>query len=152
MKTFAKVALWTLAGMGTLVCGLAVLVYGPSFIQPLYLPKLKYRIPSGYRGWVRFEVGNSRCLPLPREGRTLVYVVDAKGYGCTSDAAADGWRTVKYEAFGSDGVSHDLPETGWGKGGFIWDEFYRMSGTQKMNVFFVGTEQEFHAASNSPID
>ncbi len=74
MKIFAKVALWTLAGTGTLVFVLAALVYGPPFIQPLFLPKLTYRIPRGYRGWVRFEVGNPRCSPLPREGRTLTGV------------------------------------------------------------------------------
>jgi len=152
MKTFAKVALWTLAGVGTLLFGLAALVYGPPFIQPLLFPKLTYRIPNGYQGWVRFEVSNPRCSPLPLEGRTLVYVVDDKGYGCTSDAAADGWRTVKYQYVGPDGVKHELPDTGWGKGGLVWDQFYRTSGTQKMNVFFVGTEQEFHDAAERPID
>jgi hypothetical protein len=152
MKTFAKVALWTLAGTGVLTLGLGTIVYGPPFIEPLFLPKLSYRIPGSYRGWVRFEVGNPRFPPLLREGRTLVYVVDLKGRGCTSDPAADGWRTVTYRSVGSDGTSHQLPNTEWGKGGLIWLESYQISGNQKMNVFYVGTEQESEVATKSRID
>jgi hypothetical protein len=152
MNTLARITVWGLAGISAIAFALAALIYGPSFIQPLYLPKLRYEIPDGYRGWVLFEMGNPHCLPLPHQGRFLIYVVDARGRGCTSDPAAVGWRTVKYDYVRIDGNRQNLPSTGWGKGGLIWDEGYRVSGTQKMNVFFVGTEQEFHVAATGPIE
>jgi hypothetical protein len=152
MKTLRRIALWTFCGIGVLVFGCASLIYGPSFIQPLYLPKLLYEIPDGYRGWVQYEVSNPHCPPLSRDGRFLVYAIDARGHGCTSDALPGGWRTNLYEYIGSDGRRQNLPETGWGKGGLIWDQMYREQGEQKSYVFFVGTEQQFHVAEAGPIE
>jgi hypothetical protein len=152
MRLIARVTLWTLASISALVFGLAALIFGPSFVQPLYLPKLIYDIPNGYRGWVRFEVSDPRCSHLPHQGRSLLFVVDPAGRGCTSDAAPAGWRSNKYYYVRPDGSNLNLPETGWGKGGLIWDPLYRISGTQKTYIFFVGTEQEFHAAEQGPIN
>ena len=64
MRAIKRVMLWTFAGIGVLIFGSICLVFGPSFIQPLYLPKLRYEIPDGYRGWVQFEVSNPACPPL----------------------------------------------------------------------------------------
>ncbi len=152
MRTLRRFVLWTATGIGVLILGLASLVYGPPLIQPLYLQKLRYEIPDGYRGWVQFEVGNPHCPPLTRDGRFLVYFVDPKGHGCTSDPIAEGWRTIRYEYVRPDGHRQTLAETGWGKGGLIWDEMYRSKGSQKSYVFFVGTEQQFHVAEDGPIE
>jgi len=152
MKTLRRVALWTFSGIGVLIFGCVSLIYGPPLIQPLYLSKLRYEIPDGYRGWVQYEVSNPHCPSLSRDGRFLVYVVDARGHGCTSDALPEGWRTNLYEYIRPDGHRQNLPETGWGKGGLIWDQMYREQGAQKSYVFFVGTEQQFHIAEASPIE
>ncbi len=151
MPTFRRVTFWTLCGIGLLILGYLGLLFGPSFIQPLYLPKLQYDIPNGYQGWVQFEVSNRDCGPLPRESRLLIYVVDAKGHGWTSDPIAEGWRTVHYKYLLPNGQRQNLAETGWGKGGLIWDEMYEIQGSRKTYVFFVGTEQQFQSAASSPI-
>ena len=151
MRALKRVMLWSFAGIVVLIFGYMCFVFGPPFIQPLYLPKLRYEIPDGYRGWVQFEVSNPACPPLGRDGRFLVYVVDAKGRGCTSSPIAEGWRTVRYQYVLTNGERHNLPDTGWGKGGMIWDEMYRYEGSKQTDVFFVGTEQEFKVAENLPI-
>ena len=142
---------WAFSGIVVLILGCVCFVLGPSFVQPLYLPKLRYEIPNGYRGWVQFEVGNHDCAPLSRNGRFLIHVVDAAGHGCTSDPIPEGWRTNRYEYVLPSGRTQNLAETGWGKGGLIWDELYQYQGSRKTYVFFVGTEQQFHAAENAPI-
>jgi hypothetical protein len=152
MKILRKVALWAFSVIGFLIFVCASLIYGPSFIQPLYLSKLRYEIPGGYRGWVQYEVSNAHCPPLGRDGRFLVYVIDSRGYGCTSDALPEGWRTNRYEFVWPDGRRQNLPETGWGNGGLIWDPMYREQGARNSFVFFVGTEQQFHDAESRPIE
>src|SRR6478752_6221323 len=116
MRALKRVMRWSFAGIVVLIFGYMCFVFGPPFIRPLYLPKLRYEIPDGYRGWVQFEVSNPACPPLGRDGRFLVYVVDAKGRGCTSSPIAEGWRTVRYQYVLTNGERHNLPDTGWGKG------------------------------------
>lgn len=142
MKLLRKIVLWTLAGVVAVGALLAALVFGPSFIQALYLPKIRYEIPAGYRGWVQVEVGNQHCPSSVHLGRFRIYRVDAKGHGCTSDLAPEGWRIVKYNYVLPDGARQELPTTGWGNGGMIWGENYGVLPTR--TAFFVGTEQQFH--------
>ena len=148
MKVLRKIVLWTVAGVVAVGTLLGALVFGPSFIQPLYLPKLRYEIPAGYRGWVQVVVGNPQCPSPVHLGRFRVYRIDAKGHGCTSDLAAEGWRTVRYNYILPDGTRQELPSTGWGKGGMIWGENY--GGSPTRTAFFVGTEQQFQNFNGTP--
>ena len=138
---------WIMVGLGVTVVSLSAFLYGAPFVQPLFLPKLRYEIPAGYRGWVSIDLSNPRCPPSLHQGRFRVYIVDATGHGCTSDPVAEGWRSIEYDSLGGNGGRRRLPETSWGKGGLIWGPALQRQGSTKRTIFFVGTEQQFTSAA-----
>jgi len=121
---------------------LVIWFIGVPLIQAAILPKLVYDLPPGYIGWATVQLEKPSCKSIKR-GHALVYEIDATGQGCTSDPLETGWRTVVYEYVRADGTRTKLPNTGWGKGGMIWGDSYRVQGENKSFIFFVGTEQQF---------
>jgi hypothetical protein len=121
------------------------IVYGP-FILDLLLhrrPPSRFLIPAGYQGWVRIEYGNSSAPPLEREGKYLLLRVASDGTLKTSSDLPDGRGHDQFFYVRGAG-RQQLSNSGWCKGGMIWDEVTGMDEhAAKFLKFFVGTEDQF---------
>jgi len=114
-------------------------------------PSSVFLLPEGYSGWVRveFEVADEAALPV-EGGQTLLKIPPA-GLLKTSSPEQYGWARDKY-AFYSNGGLQPIPDSGsgqliWGK---INGEHAGVSGKQKYEEFFVGSEQQFRDQAGLP--
>jgi hypothetical protein len=104
-------------------------------------PAERWQIPDGYVGWIVVQYNNPSCAPLPEtDGYTLLRV-SPKGRLCTSDRQPNGEAFDKYEYLRGDGGTREIDQRTMVWGG-------KASSTGRSFVF-VGTEQQFHAASDS---
>jgi hypothetical protein len=106
----------------------------------------RWEIPAGYHGWLGIRFEEPACSPLLTRRLTEVIVFDQAGRACTSTRAAKGWHSVTYVYVHSDGTRTEVPEGEKGRPGVqIWELV--SSGDGKRECGFVGTEEEWHAAS-----
>jgi hypothetical protein len=136
-----------------LIVGVPVLigfaVYGPYAFDLLFHRRSpsRFLIPDGFHGWIRITYGVPGAPPLGREGKYRVVKLRPDGTAETSSDLPGGWGHDEF--FYDDGSSwHHLSNAGWCKGGMIWDESVESDskGTETLQKFFVGTEDEFRLA------
>jgi hypothetical protein len=123
---------------------------------PLARHPTKFLIPANYVGWVEVKYGETTATALPMNKGALICRIPAAGVFATSSRLERGWARDEYFYYSSDGSSHELKETGWGKGGMIWgnsDEWQQTSsGSMPVQItayFYVGTEERYHHAVSS---
>jgi hypothetical protein len=111
----------------------------------------RYEIPASYRGWVVIEHLAPDCPPLRQDAGALVFPVDARGCGCTSNEAPKGFSRWTYVAIASDGTRTELPQTDRGGGALIWASSSGSSSARShpWEQFFIGTEDELQQAGRS---
>lgn len=103
-----------------------------------------WQFPSGYRGWVVVQYGDSNCPPLASKGLYKVIVVNVRGRSCTSSRMPTGLRYLRFEYIDPNGAEHSLISG--------WFQFLEVRGPQistqgivqnlGRQVLFVGTEEE----------
>ena len=107
----------------------------------------RYEIPEGYVGWVEIQYGISGTPAIPLKNKQLVFAVPASGLLKTSSSQQFGEAHDQYCYCVKDSC-RELPNTGWGKGGMIWDESsgtFEETGKPEIRLehFFVGKESEY---------
>lgn len=115
----------------------------------------RYVLPSGYVGWVVIHFDHPGAPPIQLKDKELLFEIPERGVLYTSSQQEYGEARDHYFYKLSDGRFRELPETGWGKGGMVWDG---SSGTmEKPGVpddhteqFFIGTEQQEKAIQSLP--
>lgn len=112
--------------------------------------QVKYLIPADYTGWVRIRYQMPGAPPLPRVGNWVICRFPKSGVIVTSSKLEEGWASDAYVYYWSDGREQALSSTLSGHGGMIWDEATQGSnGAATSEIFFVGTEDQFHRAGPS---
>jgi hypothetical protein len=104
-------------------------------------PAERWQIPDGYVGWIVVQYNNPSCAPLPETDGYKLLRISPKGRLCTSDRQPNGEAFDKYEYLRGDGGTWEIDQRTMVWGG-------KASSTGRSFVF-VGTEQQFHAASDS---
>ena len=118
----------------------------------------KYLVPDGFVGWVRIDFRVSDAPPTPIDSGFYVFEIPDDGWVRTSSDIEYGVATDEYYYVSPQGL-RPLRMTGWGEGGTIWGQFngksesFSKSGgdgpatspsTATYELFFVGTEDDFH--------
>jgi Family of unknown function (DUF6843) len=65
---------------------------------------IEYRIPAGYRGWVRIEYANPKCISSRRDEKSVLEISEA-GVACTSDDYESGEAVDRYKFIDARGNS-----------------------------------------------
>ena len=132
-----------------LVVSLPVLVgaviFGPFAFDILLhrRPPSRFQIPSGYVGWVRIEYRVPNAPLLPREGKYQLVHLNQDGTLKTSSDLPGGWGHDQFFFF-SQNTRKQLSNSGWCKGGMIWDEATGKDEKSPLFLkFFVGNEDQF---------
>jgi hypothetical protein len=114
---------------------------------------VRFLIPANYVGWVEVKYGETTAPILPMNKETLICHIPPDGVLVTSSLLEQGWANDEYFYYSQDGSTHELKETGWGKGGMIWgasNEWQQASsGSTPVQItayFYVGTEERYHHA------
>ena len=114
----------------------------------------RYQIPDGYVGWVVIQYDIAGTPAVPVSNKQLVFVIPQSGLLKTSSSQQFGEAHDQYLYCGSSGC-RELADTGWGKGGMVWDESSGTSqetGKQEIRSeqFFVGTEAQYKKMQDLP--
>jgi len=115
----------------------------------------RYILPDGYVGWVVIHFDRPGAPPIELKGKELVFDIPETGVLYTSSQQESGEARDHYVYRLPDGQFRELPNTGWGKGGMVWDE---SSGkTERPGApddhteqFFIGSEQQEKAMQSLP--
>jgi hypothetical protein len=107
----------------------------------------RYVLPEGYVGWVVIHFDHPGAPPIVLRDKNLLFQIPESGVLYTSSQQEYGTARDHYFYKLSDGQFRELPNTGWGKGGMVWNE---SSGTREnpgspddhTEHFFIGTEQQ----------
>jgi len=106
----------------------------------------KLVVPSGFSGWVTVHYLVTGAPSLPIEQGKNVIRVDGHGEISTSSNYEAG--SAKDEYYFDDGHSLTLiPEEGQGNGTHAWRAYRESQGGRVFDRFFIGTTQEYAAAS-----
>jgi hypothetical protein len=116
---------------------------GQGFAGPI-----QWEIPAGYQGWVVGRYEESECAPAGVDGLFRVFTVRPSGEFCTSSPFPRGWRYSRYEYVFPDGTRNQLAVGVPGKGGDVWPLF--ADANRNVELFFIGSEGEFHARRDRP--
>jgi hypothetical protein len=116
-----------------------------------------YFIPDGYVGWVKIHHGVPNAPITPISGGAYEFRIPASGEDFTNSEQEFGWAHDRYFYVSPNGVQREILETGWGKGGMIWNN---SSGTfeeegkkpDRTEQFFVGTEVQLHQLGENEIE
>jgi hypothetical protein len=133
--------------LGSFILSVFALVALMAVSGDLDRPQL-WEIPQGYRGWVVVEYDNLAYPPLPSAGLDQVIQVPPDGRVCTSTPMPTGWVFTRYQYVYSDGRREEVPDTGWGGGGYLWGGFSgrkQQSRAYPREAFFVGSEQDYRS-------
>jgi uncharacterized protein DUF6843 len=140
----SKRAARVLVGVATLVLVVCLGIWFTLNPRSSTPRSLQFRIPEGYRGWVRVEFEIPGAPPLPQEAGKTVVKIPPSGALKTSSPEQYGWAKDSYAFYSSAGVS-SIPDSGAGR--LIWGkingEASGTSGKRKYEEFFVGTQQQF---------
>jgi hypothetical protein len=120
--------------------------YAP-FVLDLFLhrrPPSRFLIPSGYVGWAKVEYHIPEAPPLPQDGKYRLVRLNAGATARTSSDLPEGWAHDQFFYY-TDGAQRPLSNAGWCKGGMIWGEITTSDKSTKVQMFFVGTEDQFRA-------
>lgn len=109
-----------------------------------------YFIPDGYVGWIKINYGVRGAAALIMRDGAWEFHIPESGVLSTSNEQQFGWAKDKYFYKRANDSTRELAETGWGKGGMIWNN---SSGTmeqpgkpsQRSEQFFVGSETQLHS-------
>ena len=115
----------------------------------------RYVLPDGYVGWVVIHFDNPGAAPIELRDKELLFEIPESGVLYTSSQQEYGEAKDHYFYRLPDGRLRELPNTGWDKGGMVWDE---SSGTTEKpgapddhtEQFFIGTEEQEKAMQNLP--
>lgn len=115
----------------------------------------RYVLPDGYVGWVVVHFNHPGAAPIELRDKELLFKIPESGVLYTSSEQEYGEARDHYLYRLPNGQFRNLPNTGWGKGGMVWDE---SSGTienpgapdDHTEQFFIGTEEQEKAMQNLP--
>lgn len=115
----------------------------------------RYILPDGYVGWVVIHFSHPGAPPIELRDKQLVFEIPESGVLYTSSQQEFGEALDHYVYRDSSGETRELPQTGWGKGGMVWNE---SSGTMQKpgapddhtEQFFIGKEQQEKAMESLP--
>lgn len=104
-----------------------------------------YVLPDGYTGWVEIRYDQEGSPPLPREGKEYVNLIPRTGILNTSDSPTAGEMKFYYldEQGNRKRIELDMIRTQ----GMSTKDVLTSNGTREelsVNVFFVGTEQQWN--------
>jgi len=106
----------------------------------------KVIVPIGFSGWITVNYKIPGAPLLPRENGMNVIKIDHEGRISTSSDYEVGF--AKDEYYFDDGSSLiSIPEDGHGPGPHAWRLYRAYEKDRTFDRFFVGTEQEYAAAS-----
>jgi len=110
-----------------------------------------YLIPMSYVGWVRIEHTDD-AAPLEFSKGRYICRVPSNGVLRTSSPIEDGWAQDEYFYYSEAGNLRQLRATGWGEGGMIWGNRLeqRQGSRNRIEFFYVGSEQDFRRNSGTP--
>lgn len=115
----------------------------------------RYVLPDGYVGWVVIHYEHPGTPPIELRDKEMVFEIPESGVRYTSSRQESGEAKDRYLYQLPDGRFRELLNSGWGKGGMVWDE---SSGTTEKpgspddhtQQFFIGTEQQEKEMENLP--
>ena len=107
----------------------------------------RYVLPDGYVGWVVIHYDHPGAPPIELKDKELVFDIPETGVLYTQSQQESGEERDHYVYRLPEGRFREFPNTGWGKGGMVWDEG---SGTMEVpgapddqtERFFIGTERQ----------
>jgi len=107
---------------------------------------IEYRIPAGYRGWVRIEYANPKCISSRRDEKFVLEISEA-GVACTSDDYESGEAVDRYRFIDARGDSVASSSAAAVRNGQFTRCTDASGRTQQYESFFVGTKTEVSAQS-----
>lgn len=114
----------------------------------------RYLIPKYFVGWLRVECDNKTAkeTPLEENSRIFRFAPETHVLATSSPCPEDG-AMKEYDYYDLDGLITPVPSDYWNGSGKIWGEYSgTRGGERRLLGFFVGTEEQFKASPNPPVN